>query len=98
MMIGVDRLPNSLLAQTTLSLPGSQRSMVPVSREMPFCSGPRHIGQSSGSAVVDGSDVLAVAMATWTGSFFSTAEFASAAGFASATGFVSVAGVADLVA
>jgi hypothetical protein len=33
---------------------GSQLSMMPVSRETPFCSGPRQSGQSNGSGFAGG--------------------------------------------
>src|SRR5581483_8646045 len=50
MMIGVDRVARSVLFQSRFSPSGDQRSTRPVARDTPFCSGPRHIGQSSGSA------------------------------------------------
>ena len=49
-MIGVERVPISLFFQTTFLPLGSPLSIRPVSREMPFCSGPRQLGQSTGSA------------------------------------------------
>src|SRR4029079_1282450 len=51
--MGVEIPPSSSFFQSTLpsapSALGSQLSMMPVSREIPFCSGPRQFGQSSGS-------------------------------------------------
>ena len=50
---------------------GSQLSGRPVSREMPFCSGPRQLGQSSGSTFLSAGAVLV-------GSLLATADAAAA--------------------
>src|SRR5258708_2277672 len=50
MTIGVERVASSGRAQRTFSPSGLQWSIRPVSREMPFCSGPRQACQSKGSA------------------------------------------------
>src|SRR5688572_638503 len=50
MMIGVLMAASLLFFHRTFSpVAGSKLSIRPVSREMPFCSGPRQWGQSSGS-------------------------------------------------
>src|SRR6185436_2869489 len=47
--IGVLRVPSSALFQIRFSPSGDQLAGSPFSREMPFISGPRQWGQSSGS-------------------------------------------------
>src|SRR5262249_16261053 len=49
MMIGVLRVPSSGFFQSRFSPSGDQLLTSPFSREMPFISGPRQWGQSSGS-------------------------------------------------
>ena len=49
MTIGVDRVANSGLNHSRFSPSGDQLSTIPVSREIPFISGPRQNGQSNGS-------------------------------------------------
>ncbi len=54
MTIGVERLANSGLTHKTFSPLGDHLSTNPFSRETPFISGPRHIGQSNGSSAIVG--------------------------------------------
>jgi hypothetical protein len=49
MMMGVDLVLISALRQSRFSPSGDQRATSPFSLEMPFISGPRQCGQSSGS-------------------------------------------------
>src|SRR5437867_11521610 len=56
-MIGVDRVASSVLFHSRFSPSGDHLVTSPFSREMPFHSGPRQCGQSSGS-ISDCSDAL----------------------------------------
>ena len=70
--IGVEMPPNSVFFQSTLpdvpSASGSHVSTNPVSREMPFCSGPRQWGQSRGSILTSADLAGTAASAAGSGS------------------------------